>query len=901
MSIPFVKSFEKFRSAIDIRSMMQHTKELLELELGQTFDCYHASAARTLEILHEQGIPNAKIISFPADGKTAYQDKITPLGWNASEGKITILQASGIPEGFVAADYKIHPFQLIKGSSGTDAGGEKMRIVSEEQMTAGENVSDALVLLSPRLSPVADFMRRLLDLGARGFISDYAMNADEAPDGIQWCNAYTETGSWHITADDRPFIGFSVTPETGKLLRGAISRGEVIAHVECDAVRFETTVDLVTALIPGKRKEEFWIFAHLYEPLSNDNSSGVASAIETARLISADGTPEFSLRLLFGLEHYGFAAYASTRGDNLSDLVIGAIDYDAMYLKKSWGINFNSAGPATAFYGNYFFEEFANALNGKPDMPQMDFHESYATMYDDDSFLGDSTTGVPTIWPIRYGKNFWHNSKQTFDYVEPEAFIVGTAINCTIVDAIINPQPEYIKCALPLAKECLKREMNHVTGSAREHMQRRFDICIRDMKNFNRFVSESDIAPMIDELTAFYTGLTASLSDEKPVSAARDLADKIIPTRLTTGFPFDMANVPFKQRRPLPDRVLYGPLSNILADMDGKKSLGELIRMAEHETRQLLNDEKIHEQIQAIFYLSKYGYISIQNNAIITKDDVIAALKKAGVRAGDRLAVHSSLSNLGSIDGGAATLFEALKEAVGENGTFMIPAFTACFAYLGGTNKNQWYRPYDHQDKSIIWTGALPRYAIGQPGVIRTFHPSHSWCIYGRDAELLAAGVKPSDAPVDAESPLMRMMKLGGKIVHLGSEVSSTTFLHCIEDALDLPGIQDTIAMLKTDTIPTPIAVKRNLPGCRDFYHGNKETIKFFKAAKNKGYDFADIPLGYGYVKVMDMQELFRIGCEIATEDPFIFLCDSDDCFSCRSLKAEYLGRKKLDDFINSK
>ena len=73
------------------------------------------------------------------------------------------------------------------------------------------------------------------------------------------------------------------------------------------------------------------------------------------------------------------------------------------------------------------------------------------------------------------------------------------------------------------------------------------------------------------------------------------------------------------------------------------------------------------------------------------------------------------------------------------------------------------------------------------------------------------------------------------------------------------------------------------------------------KAAKNKGYNFADIPLGYGYVKVMDMQELYRIGCEIATEDPFIFLCDSDDCFSCRSLKAEYLGRKKLDDFINSK
>ena len=35
----------------------------------------------------------------------------------------------------------------------------------------------------------------------------------------------------------------------------------------------------VTAPLPGRRQEELRILAHLYEPLSNDNSAGVATGI----------------------------------------------------------------------------------------------------------------------------------------------------------------------------------------------------------------------------------------------------------------------------------------------------------------------------------------------------------------------------------------------------------------------------------------------------------------------------------------------------------------------------------------------------------------------------------------------------------------------------------------------
>ncbi|MFA6929256.1 MAG: hypothetical protein WCT05_02935, partial [Lentisphaeria bacterium] len=173
------QSYRHFLSSVQTESLLRHTGELLQLELGQTFSCYHASAQRTLEILQETGIPNAEKISFPADGKTAYQDKITPLGWEASLGKLTILKGDQIEPGFVAADYQQHPFHLIKGSCAAAPGGETVRIILDQQLIAGEDPHDALILVAPNTRTSAD-RSRYLDLGARGIISDYAMNAADA-------------------------------------------------------------------------------------------------------------------------------------------------------------------------------------------------------------------------------------------------------------------------------------------------------------------------------------------------------------------------------------------------------------------------------------------------------------------------------------------------------------------------------------------------------------------------------------------------------------------------------------------------------------------------------------------------------------------------------------------------
>ena len=878
--------YKHLRSQLDADRLYGNMAALYQLEHGQTFSCYRAAARKAMEILKENGIPNAEIIEYPADGRTSYQDKIMPLGWEATTGKLTILSGPGFKPGLVAADFQEHPFHLIKGSVGTAPEGEIVRILTYKQALAQADASDALVMVPPDMGPMFhSALVTMLDLGARGLISDFAMNAADEPDGIQWCNAFTELQNWHATADDRPFIAFSVTPNMGARLRKALEAGIVTAKIESDARRFETTVDLVTALVPGRRKEEFWILAHLYEPLSNDNSAGVAAAIETARMLMAEGQQEFSLRLIFGLEYYGFASYAAKRGSFLGNEVIGGIDYDAMYMRKEWEIQFHSSGPATPFYGNILGDIFSVDLNGLGECPRIEFQNSFACMYDDDSFMSDPTIGIPTVWPIRTGKKkLWHNSKQVLSYVEKEAFACGTALNAAFVSSVISPREELLGRVQASALKQLAAEMEFLTGSQKEHLTCRYEILKQDLDNFKRCFPADKIEPIQTALKAEYDLLVSGLSDDIPQSPWRSLAQRIVPSRTKCGFPHDQADVPPDKRIPLPGSVLYSPLAALLADMDGKRDLAQIVRMVEHETRRIIPESELKSLIRSIFHLSHYGYVSLGDFKPVGKAEIVKALRDAGIVEGDCLLVHSSLSVFGEID--AHTVIEAFREAVGKNGTFFLPAFTVPFVYIGAPCSWDKTRPYDASNLKTIWTGNLPRMLIAEyPEAVRGVHYSHSWVGLGPLAKEACSAQAPDEPPMSVSSVPEFVLRHNGKVVHFGSSIGSTTFLHLLEDRLDLPGLETVLCKVKQpDGSLTTAAIPRNLPYDRDFYHGTKDTIRFFKAATAKGLEIHEAKLGLGTILMMELPQLYKIGCELLSADPNLLLSDDPKNLSCRRI-----------------
>jgi len=59
----------------------------------------------------------------------------------------------------------------------------------------------------------------------------------------------------------------------------------------------------------------------------------------------------------------------------------------------------------------------------------------------------------------------------------------------------------------------------------------------------------------------------------------------------------------------------------------------------------------------------------------LTKNDISEGLTQLGIKPGMALEVHSSLSSFGHVQGGAEDVINALKEAVGKEGTIVMPSF----------------------------------------------------------------------------------------------------------------------------------------------------------------------------------------------------------------------------------
>jgi aminoglycoside 3-N-acetyltransferase len=60
----------------------------------------------------------------------------------------------------------------------------------------------------------------------------------------------------------------------------------------------------------------------------------------------------------------------------------------------------------------------------------------------------------------------------------------------------------------------------------------------------------------------------------------------------------------------------------------------------------------------------------------VGKGDIVDGLRNLGVRPGDKLLVHSSLSSFGHVEGGAEAVIDALIEAVSPGGTVLVPTLT---------------------------------------------------------------------------------------------------------------------------------------------------------------------------------------------------------------------------------
>lgn len=161
--------------------------------------------------------------------------------------------------------------------------------------------------------------------------------------------------------------------------------------------------------------------------------------------------------------------------------------------------------------------------------------------------------------------------------------------------------------------------------------------------------------------------------------------------------------------------------------------------------------------------------------------ELIEAFRSLGIKRGDHVLTHSSLKSIGHVEGGAATVIAALREAIGDEGTAVFPAHT------WGRNQTPDNPPAFDARSSRSVVGLISETARTTPGGIRSLSPTHSVTAFGALAAHLCSGHQFSPTPCGFDSPYDRLWRAGGKILLLGVDHESNTSIHMLEEELDLP------------------------------------------------------------------------------------------------------------------
>lgn len=243
------------------------------------------------------------------------------------------------------------------------------------------------------------------------------------------------------------------------------------------------------------------------------------------------------------------------------------------------------------------------------------------------------------------------------------------------------------------------------------------------------------------------------------------------------------------------------------------------------------------------------------------KEDLKSHLAALGIAPADTLLVHSSLKSVGLVDGGADAVLDAFSEAV-SGGLLIFPTHT--------WNRVSPSVPYDPTETPSC-NGALTELFRKRPGVVRSLHPTHSVAALGAGAAAYTAGEEAAGTPCPRNGCWGRLYDWDAKILFLGCGIRYNTFLHSVEEWLDIP---DRLAA-EAVTIQTRLPDGRLLPRR---YRGHHSSFGDVSATFGK----LELPmlqkrmLRFGYVGgaptfVMRAKDAADLTVEYLQRDPNLF------------------------------
>lgn len=248
------------------------------------------------------------------------------------------------------------------------------------------------------------------------------------------------------------------------------------------------------------------------------------------------------------------------------------------------------------------------------------------------------------------------------------------------------------------------------------------------------------------------------------------------------------------------------------------------------------------------------------------RTEVADQLRALGVRAGGVLLVHTSFRALRPIEDGPLGLIASLQDALGPDGTLVMPSWT-------GDDE----LPFDPATTPAAGDlGATADLFWRQPGVMRSDHPQAFAAIGPRAEEVVKTPLPlPPHVP---DSPVGRVHGLAGQVLLLGVGHEADTSLHLAELIAEVPYGVPRHCMVLQDGKRVRIDYLENDHCCRRFALADD----WLRA---RGLQFEG-PVGHGTARLARARDIVDLAVDAMHREPTIFLHGSGEgCADCDEVR----------------
>jgi|SRR5579871_808406 len=263
-------------------------------------------------------------------------------------------------------------------------------------------------------------------------------------------------------------------------------------------------------------------------------------------------------------------------------------------------------------------------------------------------------------------------------------------------------------------------------------------------------------------------------------------------------------------------------------------------------------------------------------------------LRELGLPAGADVLVHASLRAIGPIEGGAETLVRAFRQALGPEGTLLIPTFTGALRdpaerpdppeTAGSLERARAAVPIFDPDKTPAdpGMGVFAETVRRQPDAQRSDHPTLSFAAIGARATLFTRNT-PFHYPLGSESPLAHLHRQNGWVLLIGVDQEINTSLHLAEIWANVPYIH------RDATVKTDAETWTKMQGSPECSAGFRRIEAVLRQARllRRGY------LGNALSQLMRQREVVSMAIAMLQGSGDALLCENPECRWCAQARKQ--------------